>query len=195
MIDNVELQSAERILAFEVRSRRIGFAALEGPTRLLDWGVRSCSCPTPGLRECVAKIVKPLLFHYDPVAVVMRRENQYSSKTASRLRVSMGAIRREANRCGIEFRFLKTKARKRFFVQFRCETKYQIAQLIAELFEELAWRVQPRRRAWHSESYHAVIFDATATGLADFADEFNSDTVQEVDSSERVFSSAPPKMA
>ena len=152
MIDNVGFQPAERILALEVRSRRIGFAALEGSTRLLDWGVRNCSCPTPGLRECVAKIVKPLLFHYEPVAVVMRRENQCSSKTASRLRVSMGAIRREASRCGVECRLLKTKVRKRFFVRFRCDTKHQIAQLIAELFEELSWRVQPQRRAWHSES-------------------------------------------
>jgi hypothetical protein len=40
-----------------------------------------------------------------------------------------------------------------------------------------------------------VIFDAVATGLAAFADEFNSDTVQEFDSNGRVFSSAPPKMA
>lgn len=153
-----------------------------------------CACPTPRLHECVTKIVKPLLFRYEPFAVVMRRENQHSSKTASRLRISMGTIRREANRCGAEFRLLKTKIRKRFFVQRQCDTKYQIAQLIAELFEELWWRVQPQRRAWHSESYHAAIFDAVATGLAAFADEFNSDTVQGIDSNDRVFSPAPPKM-
>ena len=90
---------------------------------------------------------------------------------------------------------MKTKVRKRFFVRFRCDTKHQIAQLIAELFEELSWRVQPQRRAWHSESYHAVMFVAVATGLAAFADEFNSDTVQGVDSNGRVFSPAPPTMA
>ena len=45
------------------------------------------------------------------------------------------------------------------FVQVGCDAKYQVAQLIAELFKEISWRAQPRRKAWHSESYHTVIFD------------------------------------
>src|ERR1039458_4917474 len=172
MIDTVELPAAERLLALEVRSRRIGFVVFEGPSRLLDWGVRDCSCPTRRLDEVVAKRVRPLLFRYTPFAVVMRRENQYLSQTATRLRIAMGAIKREAHRCGVEVRLLKTKPRKHFFDQLRYRTKHQVAQLIADLFEELSWRAQPQRKAWHSESYHTVIFDAVATGLAAFADEF-----------------------
>src|ERR1017187_10515811 len=117
MIDKAELPSTERLLAIEVRSRRIGFVVFEGPARLLDWGVRSCSCPTRRLHEVVAKRVRRLLLRYRPFAVVMRRDNQYSSQTAARLRTSMGAIRREAHRCGVEIRLVKTKPRKYFFVQ------------------------------------------------------------------------------
>ena len=58
--------------------------------------------------------------------------------------------------------------------------KHQIAQLIADLFEELSWNAQPQRKAWHSESYHPVIFDAVATGPVAFGDEFNSDSVEEL---------------
>jgi hypothetical protein len=92
----------------------------------------------------------------------------------------MGAIKEEARRCSVETRLLKTKPRQHFFDQLRRGTKHQIAQLIADLFEELSWRVQPQRKAWHSESYHAVIFDAAATGLAAFAEEFNPNSVQEL---------------
>jgi len=31
----------KRILAIDLRSRSFGFAVFEGPTRLLDWGVKS----------------------------------------------------------------------------------------------------------------------------------------------------------
>jgi hypothetical protein len=181
MIENVGSQPAKRLLALEVRSRKIGFAVFEGPSRLLDWGVRSCSHhPTRTLHEVVAKRVRPLLFHYRPFAVVMRRESQYSSKTAVRLRVSVSAIRREANRSGVEIRLVKAKTRNQFFVQLRCERKHQVAQLVGDLFEELSWSVQPQRKAWHSESYHTVIFDAAATGLVAFSDELNPDTVREL---------------
>jgi len=171
---------ARRLLAVEVRSRRIGFVVLEGPSRLLDWGVRDCSCPTRRLHKVVVKRLRPLLCHYRPFAVVMRRENQHVSQTATRLRISISAIRREARRYGVEFRLLKPKARKHFFAQLRRAAKHQIAQLIGELFEELSWKVQPQRKAWDSEKYNMVILDAAASGLVAFANEFNSDTVREL---------------
>lgn len=173
MTKNVGLQPADRLLALEIRSRRIGFAVFEGPSRLLDWGIRSCSHPTRSLRKIVAKRVRPLLIRYEPVAVIMRSENQYSSQTAARHRVSVVAITQEARRCGVEFRLLKTEMRKRFFVQRGYDTKYQVAEMIGELFKELSWKAQPQRKAWHSESYHTIIFDAVATGLASFAEGVN----------------------
>jgi hypothetical protein len=103
----------------------------------------------------------------------MRSENQYSSQTAARHRVSVVAITQEARRCGVEFRLLKTEMRKRFFVQRGYDTKYQVAEMIGELFKELSWKAQPQRKAWHSESYHTIIFDAVATGLASFAEGVN----------------------
>jgi hypothetical protein len=180
MIHNAELPTAERLLALEIRSQKMGFVVFEGPNRLLDWGVLNCSHPTRRLHEIVAKRVKPLLFRYRPLAVVMRCDNHYSTQNPVRLRISVGAIRKEAHRSGVEFRLLTTKSRKHFFVQVGCDAKHQVAQLIAELFEELSRRGQPKRKAWHSESYHTVIFDAAATGLASFAEEFNPDAVREL---------------
>lgn len=173
-------QPTERLLAVEVRSRRIGFAVFEGPSRLLDWGVRGCQSPTHALGEVVAKKVRPLLLRYGPFSVVMRRENQYLSQTAKRIRISIGAISREARQCGIKIRLLKSKSRRHFFAQFRYGAKHRVAELIADLFEELSWNVQPQRKAWHSEGYHTVIFDAVATGLVAFGDELNSESVQEL---------------
>jgi hypothetical protein len=92
----------------------------------------------------------------------------------------MDAISREAHRCGAKIRLVKTKSRNRFFVQLRRNAKHQVAPLIADLFEELSLMVQPERKAWHSESYHTVIFDAAATGLVAFAEEFNPEGVREL---------------
>ncbi len=192
MIEDVTIHAVERLLALEIRSQRIGFVVFEGPTRLLDWGVRSCSHPTRRLHEVVAKRVRSLLFRYRPFAVAMRSDNHYSSQTTARLRISVGAIRREANRCGVKLRLLKTKPREHFFVQLRCGTKHQVAQLMAALFEELSWRVPPKRKPWHSESYHTVIFDAAATGLVAFAEEFNPDAVRELIATTEPFR-RPPK--
>jgi hypothetical protein len=195
MIENARVHAAERLLALEVRSGRIGFVVFEGPTRLLDWGVRSCSHPTRRLQDVVAKRVRSLMFRYKPFAVVMRCENSFSSRTAKRLRISVGAIRREANRCGVKLRLLKTQPRERFFVQLRCDTKHQVAQLIAELFEELSWKVPPKRKPWHSESYNTVIFDAAATGLVAFAEEFNPDAVRELIATTESFRRPPGGVA
>jgi hypothetical protein len=191
MIEPVEVPADDRLLAIELRSRRMGFVVFEGPARLLDWGVQSCSCSTRRLHEVVAKRVRPLLFRYRPFAVVMRRDNQYSSQTATRLRISMGAIRREAHRCGVEIRMVKTKLRKHFFVQLGRDAKHRVAPLIADLFEELSLMVQPEREAWHSESYHTVIFDAAATGLVAFADEFDPDGVRELIANTKFFRRPP----
>jgi hypothetical protein len=191
VIHKVTLATAERLLALEARSGKIGFVIFEGPGSLLDWGVLGCAEPTSRLRKVVAKRVRPLLFRYRPLAVVMRGDNHYSSRSPARLRVSARSIRKEAHLAEVEFRLVKTKSRKRFLVQLGCIAKHQVVQLIARLFEEIYWRAQPQRKAWHSESYHTVIFDAAATGLVAFADEFDPNGVKEL--LVRVFSSAPPK--
>jgi hypothetical protein len=132
------------------------------------------------------------LDRYKPFAVVMRRDNQNVSRTAGRIRASVGAIRREAHRCGVEIRLVKTKSRRHFFVQLGRDAKHQVTPLIAELFEELSLMVRPQRKAWHSESYHTVILDAAATGLVAFADEFNPDGVRALIENTKSFR-RPPK--
>jgi len=191
MIQDAMINTVETLLALEIRSQRIGFAVFDGPTRLLDWGIGTCLHPTCGLHDVVAKRVRRLLFRYRPFAVVMRRDNHYSSQTTARLLISVGAIRREARRCGVKFRLLRTKARKRFFVRLGYNTKHQVAQLIANLFEELSWTVPPKRKPWNSESYHTVIFDAAATGLAAFAEGANREAVRELITTTEALSPGP----
>jgi len=94
MIDKASQAAAIRLLALEARSGKIGFVIFEGPARLLDWGVLGCAEPTSHLRSVVERRVRPLLFRYRPLAVVMRRDNHYSLQSPSRLRVSIRAIKR-----------------------------------------------------------------------------------------------------
>jgi hypothetical protein len=47
-----------------------------------------------------------------------------------------------------------------------CETRDEIAAVLARLFLDLHWRLPPKRRAWQSEHPRMAMFDAIALGLA-----------------------------
>jgi hypothetical protein len=121
----------------------------------------------------------------------MRRENQHSSQNTGRIRTSIGAIRKEAYRCGVEVRVVATKSRNHFYAQLGRGPKHEVAPLVAELFAEFSSMVQPQRKAWHSENYHAVILDAAATGIVAFAAEFNPDGVRELIANTKSFRRPP----
>jgi hypothetical protein len=55
---------------------------------------------------------------------------------------------------------------RRHFNRFNAGTKYQIAQVVAETFPDLAWKLPPKRRAWQHEAARMSIFDAAAALIA-----------------------------
>lgn len=57
---------------------------------------------------------------------------------------------------------------KLFFAKHGCTTKYEIASLLGKQFEELSWKVPPKRKPWHCESYRMCMFDAAAAGVTFF---------------------------
>jgi len=151
-----------RTLALEIRLRRVGFAVFEGPSRLLDWGIRrwpAAANPT----ATIALRIDPLLSLYSPSMVVLKHVG-HARVAMPRKRV-IDAVRKRLIARPIAVHMVKIDEVRQAFYQSGNRNKYEIAAAIAQLFPELRRKLPPKRKAYQPERYNAVIFDAVALAL------------------------------
>jgi hypothetical protein len=153
-----------RLMALEIRPRRFGFVVLEGVSTLLDSGVRSYGGEAPS--AVTIRKIADLMTFYQPVTVVMRRRRPASlpEVAAAPSRV-MTMVRAEARRRLIDIRIVSTEQVRTFFAAHGGRTKHTIASTLADWFEELIWKLPPKRKPWQNERYNMLIFDAAATAM------------------------------
>jgi hypothetical protein len=156
-----------RILAIDLRSQLFGFAVLEGPRTLLDYGRKPCRADnTQDNAMIVRKKVAALLAFYEPSVIVLKHASGRSDQPLLQSKESMEGIKCEAKLRSLELVFLSRRDIHRVFRQSGNTSKYRIAALIAGLFPELAWKLPPYRKNWQSEHHNMAIFDAVSLGLA-----------------------------
>jgi hypothetical protein len=158
----------ERLIALEIRASKFGFAVFEGPTRLLDWGVRWFQEKDGALRSTVADRIGTLLRFYRPGAVVVRVRDCHSASKSRAFTMIVSSIRTETMRNSTKFGFVTIRQVREHFAPNGQTTKHGIATNIAKQFEELSWKLPNRRKSYQSEPPTMVIFDAAATGVACF---------------------------
>jgi hypothetical protein len=147
-----------RVLSFDVRASRFGFAMFEGSDELLDWGVKSFRNGVNAVKVPASKKLASLLSEFQPHLVVLEkslpRETSWLVLTIMRL----------ARKQKVPVRLISpAEVRKRFVGQE--QDKHAIAMILSGRFPELAERLPPKRKPWQSEDYRMSIFDATALGL------------------------------
>jgi len=155
-----------RLLALEIRTSKLGFAVLESPTRLLDWGMRSFGEEHHRFRLAVSDRIATLLAFHQPLTVIVRLRKCHSAFADRRFRAVMDAIRAEARRHSTRFRVVAAHHVRDHFAPSGLVTKYEIAESLAKQFEELSWRLPSQRKPYQSESPAMMVFDALATGIA-----------------------------
>src|SRR5262249_47183660 len=95
-------RSDERALALDIRPRRFGFVIFEGPTMLLDCGVKSFySSRRKAVKMPPSFKIRPLIRDYAPAVIVMRERERHIDR--ARILQSVQRLAREA---GIPFTFL-----------------------------------------------------------------------------------------
>lgn len=156
----------KRLLALEIRASRLGFAVLETPTRLLDWGVRSFGEQSGKLISAVSDRIVTLLAFHKPSAVVLRIRKYHSAVQNKKFLAIVSAIRTETGRNSVRFRTVSTKQVRDHFASSGHATKHGIATNLARRYEELSWRLPPPRKPYQSEAAAMLVFDALATGVA-----------------------------
>ena len=153
----------KRILAIDLRSRSFGFAVFEGPTRLLDWGVKSFRQGTNAVKTPASEKLAALMDDFPPSTIVLKKRDSDTKKRAE----MHNALLREATKRRIPIRLLSRNGVKNAFADCN-HNKYTIAAALTKQLPELTPRLPQVRKIWKSEDYRMSIFDAAALGVAYF---------------------------
>ncbi len=155
--------SVKRIVALEIRASKIGFAAFEGPSRLLDWGLRSVGNGV--LNHVMTERIRTLIEFYRPSIVVVRERNPKGKREQRTLKRIREIISRETRNHAARFTAINSQEFRAFFDSRAVKTKYGIASEMAKRFDELSWKLPRQRKPYESESPSMAVFDAVATGI------------------------------
>jgi Holliday junction resolvasome RuvABC endonuclease subunit len=154
-----------RVLAIDPSTRGFGFAILEGPNRLIDWGVKETK--TDKKRRSL-KFVADLIERYQPRVIVVEDYTGKGSRRCHRIQGLIKDISKLASKKKVRVRSVSRTKVKQTFSGSGASNKHEIATAIAQRFPELAPRLPRFRKPWMSEDYRMSIFDAVAFGLAFF---------------------------
>jgi len=153
------LRDTSRIVAIEPSSKGFGFAVLERPARLLDWGVVRVKDRkhTDSLKR--AEI---LIARYQPDVIVLQDDRTRGFRQGARSRALIRTIRTLASRRHTRTRCIQWRTVREALVPTGSATKQSVAAAIAACFPELAPRLPPPRKAWMSADDRITMFEAVA---------------------------------
>jgi len=164
---NTSVESKTTVLAVDPLTRGFGFAILEGPQGLLEWGVKEVR----GKKNAGAlKHVAELIECYKPDVIVMEDCADKYCRRGARVRKLIQDISKLATGKRIKVRRLAARKVRGVLSGSPAARKQQIATSVAQQFPELAPRLPPLRKPWMSEDPRMGIFDATALALTFFSD-------------------------
>jgi hypothetical protein len=152
-----------RIFALDPTTKGFGYAVLELPFRLVDWGLAHVS----GEKEsgAIARF-EELLDQFRPDVVILEDSAASGSRRRPRVRKLLEKLQETARERGIEVQALPRLAVIECFSSPDARaTKYSITKRLAETFPELAERVPQRRKIWQSEDERIATFDALALAV------------------------------
>jgi hypothetical protein len=157
-----------RVLAVYPTYRGFGFAILEGPTTLMDWGVRSVRSTSIEKEIGILSKITDLIRHYRPRSLILEKPAWKGSRRCGRIRLLLASIQNHATWEGVKARGVSPEKLEKVFLTFGAVTKHQIARAVAQQLPELAIYLPRQRKAWMSEDYRMAIFDAAALALTYF---------------------------
>ncbi len=159
-----------RVLALDIRARRLGFVVFEGPDRILDFGVRFFASS----RDCsshaalAARKVAGLVLYFRPDLILLRGNSRRSLRNRPARHRALEAIRTELHSLHVPVIFIRESQVQHHFKKLGKLNRYQIAESLAARYPQLAWRLPPKRKPWQSEQAIFSVFDAVALAAVHF---------------------------
>lgn len=159
----------ERIISIDLRTSRFGFVVFEGPTCLLDWGVKNFRHGVNAVRIPANVKFGRLMERFLPNAILILTRD-VETKGRAGLRES---LQTEAEKRRISVHRIHPLAVKDAFAG-SSRNKYEIASAVIKQFPELASRRPSQRKIWKPEDYVIQIFNAAALGVTHFTSHSNN---------------------
>lgn len=154
---------SRRVLAIDPTSKGLGFAVLEVPDGLVDWGVKHASGNGACLQRAAALIAR-----YKPDVLVVERTDVSGCRRRRRVRQLVEDLLALARERDLRIRRISRRAVQRRFSAGGPATKRQVAVALSERFPELVPHLPRERKPWMSEDERMGIFDAVAFAVASF---------------------------
>jgi Holliday junction resolvasome RuvABC endonuclease subunit len=154
------------VLSIDPSTRGFGFAILEGPNRLIDWGVKETKSDK---KRRTLKLIDDLIDRYQPNVIVVEDYSAKGSRRCRRIKGLINDISKLASKRKIRVRSFSRAKVKQVFSESDASNKFEIAKTIAARFPELTPRLPRFRKPWMSEDYRMSIFDAVALGTTYFS--------------------------
>lgn len=158
-------QNEKRILAIDVASRGFGYAVLEGPKLLIDWGVKETR---ENKRKKTLALTRDFLERYQPDLIVVEDYAAKGSRRCQRTRDLIGRIQELASAKGVKTKSFSRRAVKKVFSEGGATNRHRMATLVSWKFHELAPRLPPVRKLWMSEDPRMAMFNAVALAMTYF---------------------------
>src|SRR5262249_12646012 len=153
------------VLAIDPSTRGFGFAVLEGPNQLIDWGVKETKVDK---NRKTLKLVADLIDRYQPNAIVVEDYAGKGSRRCRRVANLIKDISKLATKRNIRVKSFSRLKVKQAFSESAASNKQEIAAAIANRFPELVPRLPRFRKPWMSEDYRMSIFDAVSLAITFF---------------------------
>lgn len=158
----------QRVLAIDPYLRGFGWALLEGPDLLVDWGIYQARTKRP--ERALGRLAE-ILHRYAPHRVVVEEIQHPRCHRRARARALISEIYDMARAADIEVRAVPMDAVREHYRAIGAKSKDAVARLIVDRFPELQPILPPRRKNWMREDERMAVFDAlamavTATSLA-----------------------------
>jgi Holliday junction resolvasome RuvABC endonuclease subunit len=140
----------------------LGYAVVEWPFNLVDWGVKSVRKKKK--RRTLAMIIG-LLRRYKPYVIVLENCEDKNSRRCCRIEKLVGTICREAVKERVAVHVYSRDEIKKVFGTFGATTKYEIAHAIAKQLPELIPWLPRYRKPWMGDDYRMAYFNAISLVL------------------------------
>ena len=157
----MKLLTQKRVLALNVRPHSFAFVVFDGPSELVDWGIKSFRHGVNAVKVPMSTKMALVLDQCRPDVVVLNEAMKGAPNTTIVMSVKLAKNRRIPVR-----RISRDDVRKMF--PRSNSNKYQIATVVAARFQELLPRLGLRRKVWEAEKYSMGIFEAAALGITYF---------------------------
>ena len=163
-MNEAEVERIGRVLAVELRTRWVAYAAFDAAAQLLDFGASRFR----SARQAHARFLFfAELLH--PTIVIFRRIPPRGRPNRPKTRKLARLMRYACNRLSLEIRLMNGRDVRNCFRMRGAKTKQQVSALLAEEYPALAWKLPPPRRSYEHEHWNMPIFDAVALGVAYFS--------------------------